>query len=47
MVYGLEQIKKLERIYVESNNEVREYILSKVMEIESETSCGLLIYQIH
>ena len=43
MEYGLKEIKELEEIYVNSNEEIRDYILSKIIEIKSETSCGLLI----
>ena len=43
MKQGLEQIKELEEIYLNSNDEIRDYILSRVIEIKSYTSCGLLI----
>lgn len=43
MDFGLQEIKKLEEIYLNSNLEVRNYIASRVIEIESETSMGLLI----
>jgi hypothetical protein len=43
MGYGLEQIKELEEIYLNSNEEIRDYILSRVIEIKSYTSCGLMI----
>jgi hypothetical protein len=40
---GFLEIKKLEKIYVESPQEVRDYILSKVIEIETETCFGQVI----
>jgi hypothetical protein len=40
---GLKLIKQLEENYLASNQEIREYILSKVIELESETSCGLVM----
>jgi len=43
MDYGLKEIRKLEETYLNSNYEIREYILSKVIELQSETSCGLVI----
>ena len=41
--YGVQHIKKLLQIYEDSNMEMRSFILSRVKEIETETSCGLLI----
>ena len=47
MEYGLEQLKKLEDIYLNSNLEIKELILSRVLEIESEIGYGTLIYTIN
>lgn len=43
MYNGLQEIKKLEEIYISATEEIREYILSKVIELESKTACGLVI----
>lgn len=40
---GEAEIQKLLRIYQDSIPEIRNYIYSRIIEIESETACGLLI----
>lgn len=40
---GLEQIKSLERLYEEATPEIRNRILSRVIEIKTETTCGIMI----
>lgn len=40
---GLKEIDRLRNIYVESNEEVRNYISSRIKEIETEVSLGLVI----
>ena len=45
---GEQEILKLLRIYQDCNSEeIRERIFSKVIEIQSETSCGLLMLTHH
>lgn len=43
--YGLKEIYKLSRMYQDSNEEIRDYILSAIIQIESEISCGTLIME--
>jgi len=40
---GFLELKKLEEFYLNSPNEIRDYIYSRIIEIESETSCGCLL----
>jgi len=41
--HGLKEIDRLRDIYVESNEEVRDYISSRIKEIETEISFGLVV----
>jgi len=40
---GFLELKKLEEFYVNAPQEIRDYIYSRVLEIESETACGCLL----
>lgn len=40
---GVKMIRELERMYQDAPNEIRERILTRVLEIKSETACGIMI----
>jgi hypothetical protein len=41
--YGSKEINKLSRMYQESNEEIRRFILSAIIQIENDISCGTVI----